>query len=274
MSKNDDDYEITLKKLHTLLKFGHSQLQKHQHDLDKYNFKQSVLFTTMPAVQSYCESIERLLSRPPYFDKAAEVLFRSLIEALINTNYVFAHKGQKHALSFMVDSIRDRIDFAKKHQRFWGDHLSWNLSFGSIKKPQGWDNFIADKKEEIQEIKEKLNVKRIPNFPRLRNRAELSDAYLQSKGELNEQESLEKYYVLYYKHFSQLAHLSSEGLSRFFDKNGSSLNIDGTKEDARKVLGITYQVYLSLLKLFNDEFAIFDPKELKKFSNFSEKLIQ
>ncbi len=96
-----------------ILQYGFSKLQAFPLHLDKYRLKKKLLHRMMAATQSYSEAIVKLMDNPPVYDKAAEVLYRSLVENLINLGFLYSSKTQKNALIFLADSIQDSNDFQK-----------------------------------------------------------------------------------------------------------------------------------------------------------------
>lgn len=254
-----------------LLGFGYQYMGEIGLDIYRVKFKKQIAFLTMAAVQSYSEAILKLVESKPLFDKAAEILLRSLIEAMINVNYVYAGRSQYNALVFLLDSFQDRIDFADKHKAFWTQHLSWDLKFGDkILKPSDWDVFINERQKNILKAFKSRRYKKPSKVPDLRARAVIADNYLRKLGKLSEKNSLEKYYVLYYKYFSQTPHLKMQGLERFIstDSQGKmSLIIDGKAEDVIPIIAVATEIYIGLLKLCLKEFHVYS-------KNKSEKLKQ
>lgn len=263
-----------LSKFHALLVYGDSKLRATELNYKKLRSKKQVLYFMMGAIQSYTESIFRLVQPPNIYDKAAEVLMRPLIETLINLNYVYASRTQQNALSFMIYSTKDQIAFAKRHKKFMQQHASWNLEFGHIKTPEDWDKFLSNKKKEIK-LYERYFKKSFSNkFPSIRKRAEMADNYLRSKGKLTEKKSLEKYYVLYYQYFSQIAHLTMPGLERFmsYDENNRlRMDLDGKPNDIDRVVSVTYIIYFVILRFFLKEYKIFNKDEFEQFSKKIDK---
>ncbi len=260
-----------------ILKFGSDLFRNSELNFTRVRFKKQLLFLTVCASQSYSESIFKLLRSEPYFDKASEVIFRSLVETFININYVYAGRNQRNAFVFIIDSIQEQIDFAEKHKSFWNKYPKWNLTFGHIKSPNDWDQFISDRESEIKIILKKYKYKIPKKIPDIRGRAIAFDEYLKKKKKLSKRQSLEKYYVLYYKFFSQIAHLNISGLNRFFvtdENNQQRLSIDGSPDDAERVITITYQIYFVLLRFFAKEFKLYKKDDFLKFEKFSKSILK
>ncbi len=268
--------KIVLTNLNKTLHFGFTVMQRVNIQLNKVRFKKQLLFLVMGAVQSYSESIYRLIEKQPYFCKASEVILRSIMESLINLNYVYSDRSQKNGFIFIIDSENDKIDFAKKHKSFWSRYPQWDMIFGDIREPEDWDAFIEKTQKELQRIKRKYRRYNIPaQLPDLRSRATIADNYLKGKNKLNENNSMEKYYVIYYKFFSNIAHLTISGLDRFFDKNNPReiiLKVDDSPSDAVDIATITFQAYFSLLKFYAKEFSVYDSTSFNRYNKASKNL--
>ena len=280
LNTGDKYMELSIKqknlliKFHEILVYGDSKLRATELNYKKLRTKKQVLYFMMGAVQSYAESILKLVQPPTIYNKAAEVLLRSIIETLINLNYVYASRTQHNALLFMIYSTKDQIAFAKRYKKFMQQHPSWNLEFGYIKKPEDWDEFLKNKQKEIK-LGEKYFKKSLSDkLPGIRERAEISDKYLKSKGKLTEKKSLEKYYVLYYQYFSQVAHLTMPGLERFtsYDENNHlRFDLDGKPDDIDRVVSVTYIIYFAILRFFLKEYKVFNKAEFEQFSKKIDK---
>lgn len=260
-----------------ILKFGSTLLSSTELNFTKVRFKKQLLFPVLCASQSYSESIFKLLRNEPYFDKASEVLFRSLVETFININYIYSGRTQRNAFIFIIDSVQEQIDFAEKHRSFWNKYPKWHLTFGHIKSPSDWDQFINEKEAEIQKISKRYKYKIPKQIPDIRGRAIIFDEYLKKKNTLSERKSLEKYYVLYYKFFSQIAHLNSSGLNRFFVTNANGqqqLMTDGSPDDVERIISITYQIYFVLLRFFAKEYKLYKNEDFVKFEQFSKSILK
>ncbi len=260
-----------------ILKFGSTLLSSTELNFTKVRFKKQLLFLVLCAAQSYSESIFKLLRNEPYFDKASEVLFRSLVETFININYIYSGRTQRNAFIFIIDSVQEQIDFAEKHRSFWNKYPKWNLTFGHIKSPSDWDQFINEKEVEIQKISKRYKYKIPKQIPDIRGRAIIFDEHLKKKKNLSERKSLEKYYVLYYKFFSQIAHLNSSGLNRFFvtDANGQQrLMTDGSPDEVERIVSITYQIYFVLLRFFAKEYKLYKKEDFLQFEKFSKSMLK
>lgn len=276
MNNTNDQSQILLDNFQKILYYGNHKIDTVRLERLKVRLKKHVLYFMMCAVQSYSESIHKLISPPRIYDKAAEVLMRSLVETFINLNYINACKTQKNALIFIVDSINERIDFAHKYKSFMSKYPNWNIPFGTIKNPNDWDGFIKQKEKEISDGQKKFKVKLPKKLPDVRARAVIFDEYLKSHKKLTRRKSLEYYYVAYYKYFSQIAHLTMPGLERFLaeDNNGLHLNIDGKPEDIDRVARVSYQLYFVVLRFFLKQFAVYDKSEFVEFENYSKSMLK
>ena len=96
----------------------------------------------MCAHQSYAESTLKLMWPIPAYDKAAEIIHRSLVENYININYIYSSKKQVNALIFLAYSFQDRIKFANKYKALIIKYPNWRLKFGPNEKPSDWQSFI------------------------------------------------------------------------------------------------------------------------------------
>lgn len=261
-----------------ILTYGYNKTANFLFYENKYRLKKNLLYLMMAATQSYSEAILKLMdngNNSSVYDKAAEVLYRSLVENFINLNFIYFSKTQKNALVFLAYSIHDRNDFANKFKRLMLKYPQWNLEFGNIKKPQDWDKFIDDNNNLIESGEKKYKITLPKKIPDLRTRAITYDNNLAAKGKLKKNNSLESYYVTYYKFFSQIAHLTMPGLERFYeiDSTGKrTLDIDGKPDSIDRLLSITYQIYFVFLNFFLKEFRLYNKYEFIKFNKFSKSM--
>lgn len=254
-----------LKKNREALTYGYSVMKRVTLNMTKMRFKKQLLYLHMGAIQSFSEAILRLVESRPIYDKAAEVLMRTIIELYINLSFIYAGRTQQNAFIFLVDSNQDRIDFAQKHQGFWKKYPKWKLAFGDkILQQDDWNKFINEKEKELKNLSKKYKYKLPKKIPNIRERAIIFDNYLIKIGQMKEHKSMEKNYVLFYKYFSQIAHLTISGLDRFVttNKDGSMLMVvDGKPEDIERIVVVTHQWYLGLLKFFSKQFDVYNKKE-------------
>lgn len=262
-----------------ILHYGYRKMEGVEIQLMKTRYKKKILAFMMTGTQSYSESILKLVGTTPIYDKAAEVLLRSIMEISINISFVYSNRTNKNALLFIVDILLGANNFAKKHHRFWDTHPTWKLEFGKIKKPCDWDEFILKNKYDVLKLAKKCKIK-IPNkIPNLFDRTVLIDIDQKLKNKLSEKNSAEKYYLYFYNFFSEVSHLSMSGLNRFLNYNQTSnrpesFMIDAKPEDSERILQVAYQFYLPILKFFLKEFKRYDKAEFSKYIKYSKKLLK
>lgn len=127
--------EELLKEFKEILVFGYSKMSSFSYYENKYRIKKNVLYLMMAATQSYSEAILKLMNNSDgtsVFDKAAEVIYRSLVENLINLNFIYSTKTQKNAVIFMVYSVQDKNDFAKKFKDLMIKYPKIKISLKSL----------------------------------------------------------------------------------------------------------------------------------------------
>ncbi len=264
-----------LKIFQEVLHYGYSKMSMIPLDYTKTRQKRVLLYLIMGATQSYSESILELITPPNVYDKAAEVLFRSLIENQINLDFIFAGRSQRNAKIFLLHSLDDTIDFAQKYKKFMSKYPSWNLEFASIKTIADWDKFIATKEKDAIRLKKKNNIPINMVIPDLRSRAVEADSHLNSLKRLKKNSSLEFQYVNFYKFFSQITHLTMPGLERFFQKNkdgSSTLVIDGSQDDFERIGTVSFAVYCSILRFFLIHYKAYNHLEFKKYKDFIKSI--
>ncbi len=179
-----------LKIFQEVLHYGYSKMSTIPLDYTKTRQKKVLLYLIMGATQSYSESILELITPPNVYDKAAEVLFRSLTENLINLDYIFVGRTQRNAKVFLIHSLEDTIDFARKYKKFMSKYPSWNLEFGGIKTVADWEKFIDKKEKDVLRLKKKNKIPFKMVIPDLRSRAVEADNYLKSLKRLKQESSL------------------------------------------------------------------------------------
>lgn len=261
------------KLLDSLIFYGNSRLESASLKY-RVHWKKKVLFLLMGAIQSYTESINRLIQPPNIYDKPAESLLRSLMETMINLDYIYCCSTQENAIIFLNKSIKDKIDFAKKYKKFTEDHPSWNIKFGKIQNSSDWDLFIGEQEKDLLKI-EKHFKKQFKNLPDLRGRAISIDNFLSAKNKLNKKNSIEFYYLNFYQYFSQVTHLTSPGLERFFnidDTGKTRINIDGKPDSVEYLSTVTSAIYLSALNFFLTQFKLKDKNDKDKIVEFRKTI--
>lgn len=273
---NLTEYQKELLKIfQEILQYGYSKMSTIPLDYTKTRQKKHLLYLIMGATHSYSESILKLISPPNVYDKAAEVLFRALIETQINLDYIFAGRSQRNAKIFLLHSLMDDIDFADKYKKFISKYPSWKFEFGGMKTVQDWQTFIDKKEKDVLSIKKKNNIPLRMAIPDLRSRAMIADNYLKILNRLKQDSSLEFQYVNYYKFFSQVSHLTMPGLERFFHKNSDGsrkLVIDGSQDDFERIGTVTFAIYCSILRFFLIHYKAYNPTEFKKYMDFIKSI--
>lgn len=255
-----------------ILEYGYSKLGTFSLHRDKYRLKKQLLHMMMAATQSYSEAILKLMSSPPVYDKAAEVLYRSLTENLINLGFIYSSKTQKNALIFLAYSVQDNNDFAKKYKNLMEKYPNWNLKFGYIDSIPKWNDFIDKNNKLLDKYQRKYKITLPKKLPKLISRVITYDNYLKSKNKFSKKNNLESSFVFYYKFFSQVAHLTMPGLERFLvrKQDGSEqVVIDGDDESVGRLLAVTYHIYFVFLRFTLQQFKLYDKNEFKKFKHFT-----
>lgn len=272
MKFNEDQTEL-FRIFSQILVYGYGKLQSVPLNERKVKPKKKILYLMMGAVQSFSEAILKLVSPPKIYDKAAEVVYRSLAETLINLQYIFASPNQDNALKFMIFTAHDNIDFATKYKQFILSHPGWNMDFGQIRTTQDWENFVQETQDKIDEFNKLFNVQPAKNLPDLKGRAQSVDRFYKTKRKRLQKINMESFHVRYYKFFSQITHLTMPGLERFLVVTPTSRKVilDGTAEDFSRIAAITYILYWAVLRFFLQEFKVFDKAEFKPFEDYSKK---
>lgn len=270
-----DEQKDLLIKYGDILSYGNSILKKVEPDQRKTKLRKLVFHSMMVAHQSYSEALLALMIPPGIYDKAAESIYRSLIENFINGNYIYSGVKQERTYIFLVESGQDRIDFAIKQHKFMDKYPNWSLGFEGKTKGCDWDSFILTKKYEIYKAEKKYKMKFGKNLPNIKQRATDFDEWLKKRGKLKSGNSLEKHYVQFYKYFSQLSHLTMSGLERFYsiDQNGTvNIDVNGQPKDIERVIPIAYTLYFVMLNHFMHQFHVKDPDNFSKFNKISKAI--
>jgi hypothetical protein len=264
-----------LQHFREILAYGDKKLRSVLFYEKKYRLKKKILFLMMAGHQCFSEAILRLMEKEPIYDKPAESLFRTLAENYINLQFIYSERSQKHALIFIIVSHQEQNDFAKKFKELMKKYPSWDLEFANFKKPQDWDSFIDKNEKLIISGERKWKFKVPARFYNLQSRAQIVDNYLTERKKLKKSNSMESYYVHYYRFFSQISHLTMPGLERFLIKHPSGreqIIVDGDNESINRVIAIAYQIYYVVLRFVLKEFKIFDKSEFNKFDQYSKNL--
>jgi hypothetical protein len=276
MTVSDKNKEL-IKNFRELLLYGSSKLQAFPLHKDKYRLKKQILYIMMAATQSYSEAILKLMDNQPIYDKAAEVIYRSLVENLINLSYIYSTRTQENALIFLAFSIQDNNDFVKKYKTLMLKYPEWKLDFAGLDTSSKCDDYINKNNKFLAKSQKKYKITLSTKLPDIRKRVIQYYEYLKLKNKFNKKNNLEFSYVMFYKFFSQIAHLTMPGLERFLirEADGSeNVEIDSDEKSIGRILPITYQMYFVFLRFTLQTFDIYNKNEFKKFKVFSKNLVK
>lgn len=280
MSFEFNEYQKELiREYRELITFGYTKISKVPLDFKKIRVRKRVLYFMIGAMQSYSESILKLMGSEPAYEKPGESLLRSQLEIWLNIRFIYSSRSENKARLFLSDLIMESNTFAKKHKELWDKYPNWNMEFGIIEKPDDWDKFISDNLTILKKYQIKYGDKQVNKLPNLYDRTLAIDKYLKKLGTFSENNSAEKYYILFYQYFSQATHSNMSGLQRFIRVKGDIFkepffDIDSKPEDAERVLIISYQAYFSTLHLFLQVFNVYDGSEYERFKQYSKKAMK
>ncbi len=267
-----------IKEYRELITFGYKKISKIQLDFKKARVRKMVLYLMMGAMQSYSESILKLMGSEPVYEKPGESLLRSQLEIWLNIRFIYSSRSEDKARLFFSGLVMESITFAKKHKALWEKYPNWDLESGTIKKPGDWNKFISDNLAILKKYQKKYRDKQVTKLPDLFSRCLAIDKYLKKLGTFSEKNSAEKYYTLFYPYFSQSTHANISGLQRYIRGTAASpepfFDIDSKPEDAERILVISYHTYFAALHNFLKIFNIYDSTEYKHFKEYSDKLMK
>lgn len=264
--KLNDEQKTLLSELKKLLDFGYDKFSKKEYSM-KMRPRKTILFSMMGAMHNYAEGIHYLLLEAR--TNSAEVLFRPMLETLINLAYVYVGRNESKAVIFLLDDLYDKKKTAGKFRRFIKAHPRFKTSFGKMESAEDWDNFISDREKEIEKITKHYRYA-TRGLPNLRQRAEIYDKSREPKYKRELKNRLEWWYLTAYWYFSNLTHLGPTGLDSFFSKNPNGqlfVDVSGKPEDIKRIAIITYATYYQFLWSFNKNFKVVNSEELKEFKN-------
>lgn len=275
----NDDQKRLIKEYRELITYGYGKICKVSLDFNKFRVRKEVLYFMMGAMQSYSESILKLMGSEPVYEKPGESLLRSQLEIWLNMRFIYSSRSEDKARLFLSDLVMESNTFAKKHKALWNKYPKWNMEFGTIKKMNDWDKFISDNQKILKKYQKKYKDKEVTKLPNLYDRTLIIDKYLKKLGTFSENTSAERYYTLYYQYFSQATHSNMSGLQRFIRVKGDIIrepffDIDSKPEDAERVLIISYQAYFATLHFFLQVFNIYDNQEYKGFKKYSKNMVK
>jgi len=275
---NEQQKEL-IREYRELIAFGYKKISKIQLDFKKVRVRKRVLYFMMGAMQSYSESILKLMGSEPAYEKPGESLLRSQLEIWLNIRFIYSSRSEDKARLFLSDLIMESTTFAKKHKELWNKYPRWDMEFGTIKKPDDWDKFISKNLTILEKYQRKYRDKQVKKLPNLYDRTLAIDKYLKKLGTFSEKNSAEKYYILFYQYFSQATHQNMSGLQRFIRGTGNIFkepffDIDSKPEDAERVLIVSYQAYFTTLHFFLQVFNTYNSSEYERFKQYSKKIIK
>jgi hypothetical protein len=274
---NDHQKEL-IKEYQKLITYGYQKISSIQLDLKKVRVRKKVLYFMMGAMQSFSESILKLLGTEPVYEKPGESLLRSQLEIWLNIRFIYSSRSEDKARLFLSDLIMDSTNYAKRHKTLWEKYPTWDMVFGTIKKASDWDKFISDNLKLLKKNRLKYKDKNVTKLPNLYDRTIAIDKYLKEIKKLSDKNSAEKFYTLFYPYFSNSTHATMSGLMRYMRGTAGAkepfLDIYSKPEDAERLLTVSYMGYFEVLHLFLQVFNAYNPSEYKHFKIYSKSLIK
>src|SRR3990167_5578986 len=250
----NDQQKKLIAEYRELITYGYKMLSSVSLDLKKVRVRKKVLYFMMGAVQSYAESILKLMSSEPAYEKPGESLLRSQLEIWLNLRFIYSSRSEDKARLFMSDLVMESLTYAKKHKTLWEKYPLWDMEFGTIKKSSDWEKFISDNVDLLKKYRKEYKDKHVTKLPNLYDRTLAIDSHLKKIGTFSEKNSAEKFYTLFYPYFSQSTHANMSGLQRYMRGTIASpepfLDVDSKPEDAERILSVSYQGYFAVLHFF------------------------
>lgn len=261
-----------------LITFGYQKMSTIQLDFKKIRVRKRVLYFMMGAMQSYSESLLKLLGTEPVYEKPGESLLRSQLEIWLNMRFIYSSRSEDKARLFLSDLVMESLTYAKKHKTLWNKNPGWDMVFGTIKKPDDWDKFISDNEDLLKKYRMEYKDRHVTKLPNLFDRTIAIDKHLKKIGTLSDKNSAEKFYTIFYPYFSQSTHSNMSGLQRYMRGTAASpepfLDVDSKPEDAERLLLVSYQGYFSVLHFFLQVFNAYKPSEYLHFKKYSKSLLK
>lgn len=274
----NDQQKKLITQYHELIDYGYKMMSSVSLDFKKVRVRKRVLYFMMGATQSYAESILKLMSSKPVYEKPGESLLRSQLEIWLNIRFIYSSRSEDKSRLFLSDLVMESVAFAKKHKTLWEKYPKWNLEFGTIKKLDDWDKFISDNTDLLKKYRKEYKDKQVMKLPSLYDRTIAIDKHLEKLGTLSENTSAEKYYTLFYPYFSQSTHANMSGLQRYMRGTTASpepfIDIDSKPEDAERVLAISYMSYFDVLHFFLQVFNVYKENEYKRFKQYAKEMMK
>ncbi|MFH1827106.1 MAG: DUF5677 domain-containing protein [bacterium] len=272
----NDKQKALIKEYKALISYGYQKMSQVKLDLDKVRVRKRVLYFMMGAMQSYSESILKLMGSEPVYEKPGESLLRSQLEIWLNMRFIYSSRSEDKARLFLSDLIMESIAYANRHKKLWKKYSLWDMEFGTIKSVSDWDKFISDNVNLLKKYRKKYKDKHVLKLPDLYSRVLAIDKHLKKIGTLSENNSAEKFYTLFYPYFSQSTHSNMSGLQRYLRGTSKNLepflDVDSKPEDAERILFISYQGYFDVLRFVLKVFNIYSPLEYDPYNKYSKRL--
>jgi len=274
---NEKQKEL-IKEYRDLITYGYQKMSGIQLNYKKVRVRKRVLYFMMGAMQSYSESILKLMGTEPVYEKPGESLLRSQLEIWLNMRFIYSSRSEDKARLFLSDLVMESVTYAKKHKALWEKYPRWDMEFGTIKKSSDWDKFILDNEDLLKKHRREYKDKYVMKLPSLYDRTLTIDKHLKKIGTFSEKNSAEKYYTLFYPYFSQSTHANMSGLLRYMRGTAASpepfLDVDSKPEDAERILSVSYQGYFSVLHFFLQVFNAYSPTEYTHFKQYSKSMLK
>jgi hypothetical protein len=274
----NDQQKKLITQYHELIDYGYKMMSSVSLDFKKVRVRKRVLYFMMGATQSYAESILKLMSSEPVYEKPGESLLRSQLEICLNIRFIYSSRSEDKSRLFLSDLVMELVTFARKHKTLWEKYPKWNLEFGTIKKLDDWNKFISDNTDLLKKYRKEYKDKQVMKLPSLYDRTIAIDKHLEKIGTLSENTSAEKYYTLFYPYFSQSTHANMSGLQRYMRGTTASpepfIDIDSKPEDAERVLAISYMSYFDVLHFFLQVFNAYKENEYKRFKQYAKEMMK
>lgn len=274
---NEKQKEL-IREYRELLNYGFKKMSTIQLDFKKIRVRKRVLYFMMCAMQSYSESILKLMGTEPVYEKPGESLLRSQFEVWFNMRFIYSSRSEDKARLFLSDLVMESIAYAKKHKTLWEKYPAWNMEFGTMKQPRDWDKFISNNVDLLKKYRKGYKDKHVTKLPNLYDRTLAIDSHLKKIGKFSENNSAEKFYTLFYPYFSQSTHANMSGLQRYMRGTAASpepfLDVDSKPEDAERILSVSYHGYFAILQFFLKVFNAYNSSEYKNFNQYSKGLMK
>ena len=274
----NEKQKVLIKEYRELITYGYQKMSGIQLDFKKVRVRKRVLYFMMGAMQSFSESILKLMGTEPVYEKPGESLLRSQLEIWLNMRFIYSSRSEDKARLFLSDLVMESLTYAKKHKTLWEKYPLWDMEFGTIKKSSDWEKFISDNVDLLKKYRKEYKDKHVTKLPNLYDRTLAIDSHLKKIGTFSEKNSAEKFYTLFYPYFSQSTHANMSGLQRYMRGTIASpepfLDVDSKPEDAERILSVSYQGYFAVLHFFLQVFNAYSPSEYDRFKQYSKGLIK